>query len=316
MLGRRRAPLPANDAVARRKALWKRRLRIETKRKARWRRWRGQTPPQRVVKYSVIAILKVLGLYERGRRNADAPPIIYEVALEVENLPQGFDGFRILHLGDFHFDGRIAIAEAIAQEVAKHDVDLVAYTGDSIFDDAVPYEAMYACARQVFGAVSSRHGILACLGNNDYSDFVAPLNEMGLHWLTNEHTRLERGDAALYVAGVDDPHRYCAADLDSALAGAPVGASTILLAHTPELAAAAAARGVAVYLTGHTHGGQLCLPGGAALYKNCRCPRDQVKGAWGLGMMAGYTTPGLGCTAVNVRYNCPPAISLITLRQV
>jgi predicted MPP superfamily phosphohydrolase len=77
---------------------------------------------------------------------------------------------------------------------------------------------------------------------------------------------------------------------------------------------------VNLYLTGHTHGGQICLPVLGPLLKNAQCTRAQVRGLWRHKAitghtLTGYTSPGLGCTSAPVRYNCPPEATILELRR-
>jgi predicted MPP superfamily phosphohydrolase len=67
-------------------------------------------------------------------------------------------------------------------------------------------------------------------------------------------------------------------------------------------------------LCGHTHGGQICLPGGIPVLTDCDAPRRMARGAWRHGRLAGYTSAGSGCSIVDARFHCPPEITLHTLR--
>jgi len=83
-----------------------------------------------------------------------------------------------------------------------------------------------------------------------------------------------------------------------------------LLAHSPEVFVEAEKAGFELYFCGHTHGGQVCLPGDFVLINNARSPRKLCKGSWSHGRMSGYTSPGTGCSGLPVRFNCPPTIAL------
>ena len=114
---------------------------------------------------------------------------------------------------------------------------------------------------------------------------------------------------------MDDPHFYATDNLQKARAAIPSGAASILLAHSPELYRDAAAAGYDFMLSGHTHGGQLCLPGRRPLITNAACPRPMLYGPWRHGAMQGYTSAGTGSCGVPVRFNCPPEFTLHRLRQ-
>src|SRR5450756_1910785 len=118
---------------------------------------------------------------------------------------------------------------------------------------------------------------------------VPELELMGVQMLLNEATQLQRGTADIVLAGVDDPHFYKCHDLKKALTAVAPDQFVILLSHSPEIAQEAARCGVDFYLCGHTHGGQICLPGGIAVFANASCNRRYVSGSWKCGAMQGYT---------------------------
>jgi predicted MPP superfamily phosphohydrolase len=89
---------------------------------------------------------------------------------------------------------------------------------------------------------------------------------------------------------VDDAHYYGCDDLAQAVQAVPSNAFRLLLAHTPEMFAEAAKAGIDLYLTGHTHGGQICLPWIGSLVMNAACPREYTRGHWRHGGMQGYTS--------------------------
>src|SRR5262249_39617103 len=93
-------------------------------------------------------------------------------------------------------------------------------------------------------------------------------------------------------------------------AGIPHGAIAILLSHTPEIYRQAAHAGFAIILSGHTHGGQLCLPGGVPITLDSVLPRRMGAGAWTYHTMVGYTSVGVGSSIVPARINCQPEITL------
>src|SRR5690606_31536466 len=112
-----------------------------------------------------------------------------------------------------------------------------------------------------------------------------------------------------------DPHYYRADNLEKAAAGLPDGAVTILLAHSPEIYRHAAYADFDLLLCGHTHGGQICLPGGRPIICNANSPRELCRGAWRYRDLQGYTSLGSGACMVDVRINCPPEITVHHLRR-
>jgi hypothetical protein len=89
----------------------------------------------------------------------------------------------------------------------------------------------------------------------------------------------------------------------------------ILLSHSPEIFSEAERVGFDLQLSGHTHGGQLCLPGGLPVIVPCRVDRMFVNGRWSHLTLQGYTSPGTGSCALAARWNCPPEIALHILHS-
>ncbi len=266
--------------------------------------------------YSMHALirgtLRLTGLYARGVRNARALRLnLNEVRLP--RLPAAFAGFRLLHLSDLHLDMAEDFAELIAERVRGVEAELTVLTGDFRYRTHGDYgPALAALARlrpQLPGEV------YAVLGNHDSVRMVPAIEDLGIRVLLNEHAVLERGGGRLYLAGVDDPHYFGADNLHRAAEGIPWGAVAVLLAHSPELYREAAACGFDLMLCGHTHGGQVCLPGGFAPMTNADCPRAFCRGGWRYRELAGYTSTGVGSSVVGVRYNCPPEVALHILAR-
>jgi predicted MPP superfamily phosphohydrolase len=157
---------------------------------------------------------------------------------------------------------------------------------------------------------------LGILGNHDFLEIVPTLERLGLRMLLNERVSIVRGSAEIVVAGVDDPHFYGTHDLARALGSVGKDRSfTVLLAHSPEIVADAEKMGVGLYLCGHTHGGQICLPGGLPIIANASCGFRFNSGAWSSGRMRGYTSRGTGFSTAAARFFCPPEIALHTLTR-
>jgi uncharacterized protein len=139
------------------------------------------------------------------------------------------------------------------------------------------------------------------------------LEAMGVQMLLNKSVCLQRGGQEIHLAGVDDAHYYRVDNIEKAAQEIPLDAVSILLSHTPEIFRQATHAGFDLFFCGHTHGGQICLPGGFPLTLDARCPRQLGSGAWQHGSMQGYTSVGAGTSIVEVRINCPPEITLHTL---
>jgi predicted MPP superfamily phosphohydrolase len=259
--------------------------------------------------------LAATGLLERGRRNARDLQL-RELSFGVRGLPAAFEGFRILHLSDLHIDGIPGLADDLEKRLAHLEVDLCVLTGDYRFEPSGPYHQVYPLMEQVVSSIRSWHGIVGVLGNHDDPRMGAGLERIGITMLRNEALALHRRGEELWIAGVDDPHYYRAADLPQALRNVPEPSCKILLAHSPELLGEAEASGISLYLCGHTHAGQIRLPGIGPLLVNARCPRKYAAGEWQYGRMSGFTSSGVGASVLGVRYFCPPEIAVIELTRL
>jgi predicted MPP superfamily phosphohydrolase len=256
--------------------------------------------------------LKIAGIYSRGMRNA-LEPVVRHLRLEFHDLPESFNGFQILHLTDLHIDGIDGLAEVIAERIAGLHVDLCVMTGDYRYEIAGRCDAIYPRLQMILSSVEAHHGVAAVLGNHDESGMVAQIENLGVRMLINEAVEISRGTARLFVVGVDDPHCYGCDDLEGALEGVPRDAFKVLLAHSPEMFEQAATAGIHLYLCGHTHAGQIRVPVIGGLLTNADCPRSYTQGVWRHGNVLGYTSAGVGCSLLPVRFNCPPEITLIEL---
>ncbi len=246
-------------------------------------------------------------LEKRGARNA-AAVTLRRHRLASPRLPAAFDGFRILHLSDLHADMSAPALARTAALAAEAEAELCVLTGDFRGPTAGPFDAALAELERLLPALPAP--LYAVLGNHDSIDMVAPLEAMGVRCLVNESVPLVRDGARIHLAGVDDAHFYRMDNLDRALADVPEDAFTILLSHTPELWRQAAHSGIDLMLSGHTHGGQICLPRGVPIFLSARLPRRLGRGAWRHHGLVGYTSVGCGASVVPVRFNCPPEITL------
>jgi hypothetical protein len=165
----------------------------------------------------------------------------------------------------------------------------------------------------IVAASKAGDGIIAVLGNHDSASMVAPMEALGIRVLLNECMTLVRAMDVLHVTGLDDVHRFHTEAADATLAAAPE-AFCIALVHSPEVASLAAARH-RVYLTGHTHGGQICWPGGRAFTNSLKQHRDLARGLWRYGDMVGYTNRGVGSCVVPFRSYCPGEVMVMTLNR-
>ncbi len=308
------------EEIARRmgRDLYERRLRMEDDRIAEFGQFlttKFTFFKRNLIRPAQTALLKALGLWERGRRN------FRDVRLErneipLPGLPAALDGFSILQLTDLHIDMDPAMADIVSDLVRDIRCDVCVLTGD-YKNLTVGPEA--ESVRLMTGLIPRLpQPLFGVLGNHDYANMVLPFEKAGCRMLLNENAVLEQDGAKLLIAGVDDPSIYGTCDFDAALRGAPADAAVkILLAHSPTVFRQARDAGFDLLLAGHMHGGQVCLPGGRLLLRNdhFRCPRRLLKGAWEWEGLHGYTSRGTGGCGLPVRFNCPPEATLHVLRK-
>jgi predicted MPP superfamily phosphohydrolase len=256
--------------------------------------------------------LRLVGLHGRGRRNAVTIEL-REHEVRLPRLPAAFDGYRILQLSDLHVDMRPDFVPALIERVRGVAYDLCVLTGDyraRTFGPFAPAVEGLARLRPHLGGEP-----LAILGNHDTIRMLPGMEAAGYRVLMNEWTRVARGGEALYVAGIDDAHYYQMQNFHRAAHDIPAGACAILLSHTPETYRHAAHAGFDLMLSGHTHGGQICLPGGVPVITDADVPRRFARGTWRYHDLVGYTSVGAGTSIVDIRLNCPPEITLHRLRR-
>jgi len=263
--------------------------------------------------YSIIRFcLKISGFWNRAVRNYfDIQVVHNEVCLP--NLPPEFDGYTILQLTDLHADLHPGFPARVKEVIAPLDYDCVALTGDFRTCTFGDHSGATAATIEIVSDVEQpKYGIL---GNHDTLAKVPAMEAAGIRFLLNEHIVLRRGEAELYLIGIDDPNFYKTHCFERALQGVPANATKVLLSHSPQTHSVAAEVGIDFLMAGHTHGGQICLPGGGILMHDGSAPRRLLAGRWKEGELQGYTSRGTGASGLPVRLNCPAEVTLHTLRR-
>jgi predicted MPP superfamily phosphohydrolase len=255
--------------------------------------------------------LKLSGLYQRARRNAENIQIRhYDIRLP--RLPASFDGFTLLHISDLHADISEGAMQRLIELLPGLSYDLCVLTGDYRGKTYGPFGATIAgMARVCAHIVAPIYGVL---GNHDSIRMVPALEGMGVRMLLNEAEPLARNDHHIHLAGIDDAHYYRLDNIEKTVSRLPDDEFSILLSHTPEIYRQAAHADFDLLLGGHTHGGQICLPGAIPLTLEAKLPRRLGSGLWKYHDMVGYTSVGVGSSVLPVRLNCLPEIALHHLR--
>jgi uncharacterized protein len=259
----------------------------------------------------VRTALKLTGLYDRARRNADHV-VIKQHSVAFANLPATFDNFTILHISDLHADISVGAMRDLVSLVGGLQYDICVLTGDYRGKTYGPFEESLQIIHELL--VQLKGPVYGVLGNHDSIRMAPSMEAMGICMLFNECKPVVRNGQRIFLAGVDDPHFYRADDIEKAASQIPSDAFSILLAHTPEVYDRAASARFDFMLCGHTHGGQLCLPGGIPIKLEAAVPRSMGAGLWRYDAMIGYTSVGAGTSLLPVRLNCPAEIALHTLR--
>ena len=251
--------------------------------------------------------LMATGLYWRARKNAEDIKIRRH-DIRLPRVPDSFDGFTILQLSDLHADMNGGAMRRLIELLPTVSYDLCVLTGDYRGKTYGPYQgAIDGLARVRANLQGPVYGVL---GNHDTIRMVPALEEIGIRMLLNESEAIERGGEHIHLVGIDDAHYYRVDNIEKAASSVPAAAFSILLSHTPEIYRQATHAGFQVLLSGHTHGGQICLPGAIPIILDSVLPRRMGAGAWTYRGMIGYTSVGVGSCILPVRLNCPPEITL------
>ena len=260
----------------------------------------------------IRTVLMASGLYWRGRRNA-SKVVLKNNSIQTPHLPKPFDDFTILQISDLHVEQSEAAMTRVIQIVETLHYDICVLTGDYRAKTWGPYDESLAGVARVCAALKGP--VYGVLGNHDTVRMVPGLEEMGIRMLLNEAEVIERSGGRIHLAGIDDAHFYRVDNIEKAAEKIPHEEFSILVTHTPEIYRQAAHADFDVLLSGHTHGGQICLPGGIPITLSAVLPRALGSGPWQHHGMIGYTSVGAGSSVVPVRFNCPPEITLHRLCQ-
>jgi len=263
-----------------------------------------------------------VGFSAYGIWSAERLPSITRRTLVFPDLPPALHGLRIAHLSDVH--AGIHMSEEKMREIVQQTnalgADLIVQTGDMI-DISQSYIPDYVRA---FRDLQAPLGVVTVLGNHDrytgQDAVIRGVKDAGQVFVKNGVHVIERGDAALALVGIDDPHAWRADDpqdddLEQALRITPPAkdAFRILLAHRPGAFDGAAPRGIPLTLAGHIHGGQFYLP--VIGWSPGRLITKYVMGHFTQGASQLYVSRGIGVVGVPLRVFVPSEIALFELRR-
>jgi len=276
--------------------------------------------PMRQFRWCAKIFIMCIGLWRRGRREF-LNPVIRENTFAIPDLDPRLDGFTVLHLSDLHIDLDPAFPDILRQrfDALAGRYHAAVITGDindlTVHDDDTAVRAVNA----LFSSFTAP--VYIALGNHDSLRDVAPLEAAGYRVLLNESVILHHNGAPIRLAGVDDSNICQTHNLEKALSQVQAP-TTILLSHPPTIRAEAAAAGIDIVLSGHTHGGQICLTKGGLsllglvrifLFKT-KTDKSTWRDYWRDGKTQGWTSRGTGAGGIPIRVNCPGELILHKLR--
>ena len=254
-----------------------------------------------------------LGIHEFNARDFEVVPM----AVKIPDLDPVFNDYRIVHLSDIHLGQWISAKriEGVVNLVNKQKPDLVAITGDSV--SYVVNDSILDMLRYLKN-LKPNDATVAVMGNHDH--WVGPeeirqvMDESKIIELENDVYTIKRGEAQLNIAGVDSV-TLDKDDLGAVLRKLPKSGPAILLAHEPDFADVSAATGrFSLQLSGHSHGGQMVIPGFGTPFRGSEF-RKYPLGKYNVNNMVQYTNRGLGTNVFWIRINCPPEITVINLKR-
>lgn len=250
-------------------------------------------------------------------------PQLVRREIELRRWPERLNGFTIAVLSDFHYDAHFSAHPIHSAVGIVNDLhpDLIVLTGDFVsipwVGDPVNAASLAEPCAQVLKNLHAPFGVWAILGNHDaFSDpdrVTSALRAEGIPVLINQSVPIENQGARFWLSGVDDVLGRTA-DLETTLHDIPSDEATVLLAHEPDYADHVAHYPVDLQLSGHTHGGQVVFPFLRPLYLP-ELAKKYIAGLYQVKGLSLYTNRGIGTVGLPVRFNCPPEITLITLKR-
>jgi predicted MPP superfamily phosphohydrolase len=251
------------------------------------------------------------GYFEAGRL------LVREYRVYFDRLPDGFDGYSILHLSDFHFTKPGRLSKRTGRMLRNLPSDLAVMTGDFRHKNYTPWQGALTAMRDVIGGIRVKDGIFTCLGNKESPRSIPALEDVGITVLRNSHTVLRRQGDEVFLLGVDERNPYLDKSTEPELTfeGVPAGAFSILLSHTPDYIRWARAHNMDLMLAGDTHGGQIRLPILGPPKVKSRLSRKYCRGWLTEDPVRLFVNSGVGVANLPFRTFCPPEIVRIVLKR-
>lgn len=242
--------------------------------------------------------------------------VVRELPLDIEGLPDALDGFRIVAISDLHLtDVWYKAYERATDTVAALQADLLLIAGD-IVDNKWDYEPALPIVKRLLPDLRSRLGSYAILGNHDRPGLAGELESVGVQMVMGQRTTIDTGNGIVELIGGPGPKREHWFDAFPKQFGPPQpGIPRLLMAHFPDFFPRLRSLHPDLYLCGHTHAGQVCLPGGIPLVWHDTQPRNLCRGYHRFGRTHYIVSQGFGFSGLPIRFFCPPEILLLVLRR-
>lgn len=251
---------------------------------------------------------------------------VREYEISFPNLPPAFDGYTILHLADLHLTKLGLLEKKLMCFISQREVDTCYVTGD-----ATAQPRASDIFRRVCSVIPHKDPIYMVLGNSEHKPWldtqmlIEALSFPGLNILINASCKLDKGGDSITLVGVDDPYSRHA-DIAKAFEGVDPNDFIVFLTHSPSVAPDGIQLGADLVLAGHTHGGQVRIPGVGVLWTHMRKNKRLNDGFYDSGAISKISkidagnskllvSRGVGTSRLHIRFNCPPEIIYITLRR-
>ena len=244
---------------------------------------------------------------------------IEKIIIEIENLPEEFEGTRIVHLTDFHSKDFGEREKRVLEILEDLNPDFVFITGDFIDHKT---KDINSC-QEFWSRLGNKYqgNIFGVLGNHEYwidhldADSIENLLEKsGIVILDNENKKILRDNNYIYLIGVNDPDTK-RDDLQKAMLGVKKNIPNILLAHSPDIINNLQEEKVDLILVGHTHGGQVVIPFMRPFWTPTKNRGKYASGLFKINDILLYVNRGIGTAALSIRFNCPPEVAVIELKR-
>ncbi|MCK5491400.1 MAG: metallophosphoesterase [Candidatus Pacebacteria bacterium] len=247
---------------------------------------------------------------------------VEKINIKIENLPEEFEGTKIVHLTDFHSKNFGEREKKVLEILDDINPDFVFITGDFIDHKTKDIDSCQEFWRELGNKYQGK--IFGVLGNHEYwnndagSEFLKSLlNESGVVVLDNKNEKIFQGDEYIYLIGVGDPHTGND-NLEKAVTGVEKDIPKILLAHSPDIVNNSEdieKEKVDLILVGHTHGGQVKIPFLRPFWTPTENRGKYASGLFEINDTYLYVNRGIGTTVLPIRFNCSLEVTMIELRK-